>query len=85
MSAQPVRSRFGEIASPTRDVPRSQVVRPKVDNLYGAFQLDHKVYPAKVLRKGWLFRQPAPIFSVAYPIPSSPLAAARGREASAQL
>jgi hypothetical protein len=47
--------------------------------------LVHKVYPANVLRKGWLFGQPAPIYSVAYRIPSSLLAAARGHEASAQL
>ena len=51
-----------KVVSPTRDLRRGQVVRPKLDCYYmGFFQLDRKAYPAGVLRKSWLFGQPAPI------------------------
>jgi small subunit ribosomal protein S21 len=78
--AQPVRFEiWRKVVSPTRDVRRGQVVRPKLDLFdMDLFSLDRKVYPARVLRKGWLFGRPAPMLVLPYGIHhSSPSAAAR--------
>jgi len=87
--ARPVRFEiWGKVVSPARDMRRGQVVRPKLDQLdMGLFSWDCKVYPARVLRKGWLFCRPAPISLLPYGIHSSPFGSrTRGpRRASAYL
>jgi hypothetical protein len=82
----PVRSRFGEKPSVRRRIcgEAKSSGRSSIP-LHGASQLDHKVYPTRVLRKSWLFCQPAPMLWLLIGIPSSPLAAARSHEAFARL
>jgi hypothetical protein len=63
-SAQPICSRFGEKSSVQT---RECAARPSRSAearlvLYGPFSAGLQGYPARVLRRGWLFGQPAPMF-----------------------
>jgi hypothetical protein len=59
--AWPTSSSVWSVSTP--GARRGQVVRSKLAKRYGPFSLDHKVYPARVFEKGWLFDRPAPMFT----------------------